>query len=197
MAKLSAPLLSLRASASVGKAITFFTWKGINVARQYVVPANPRSDDQLTQRQNLEDAVTEWHAAAYTAGDKTAWNRFAGTLAKTMSGFNAMVQAWVNEKILANVWYRIMGVSCYYEGANALNIRCESDNAAPLPICYYGVSKTNLANQVTGIWQPSGFFAFSLVGLTADTLYYYTIKRGVSGSNYGRSGIYQQRTAAA
>lgn len=43
MARLTAPLLSLGASGTIGKAITFASWKGIPYARTRVVPANPNT----------------------------------------------------------------------------------------------------------------------------------------------------------
>lgn len=50
MAKLTAPLMSLAASGKIGDALVFFTWKGRNVARQWLKPANPQSTGQGDQR---------------------------------------------------------------------------------------------------------------------------------------------------
>lgn len=50
MARLTAPLLSLGASGTIGKAITFSNWKGIPYARTRVVPANPNSTAQQEVR---------------------------------------------------------------------------------------------------------------------------------------------------
>ena len=50
MAKLKAPLLSLGASGAIGRSIVFFPWKGLDCAREYVIPSNPKSTGQLTQR---------------------------------------------------------------------------------------------------------------------------------------------------
>ena len=46
MAKVTMPLMSLTASGKLGDAVVFFTWKGIAVVRQWIVPANPQSADQ-------------------------------------------------------------------------------------------------------------------------------------------------------
>lgn len=43
MARLTAPLLSLRASGAIGDAIVFASWKGIPYARTYVIPENPNT----------------------------------------------------------------------------------------------------------------------------------------------------------
>lgn len=50
MARLTAPLLSLSASGTIGKAITFATWKGIPYARTRVIPANPKTAAQQEVR---------------------------------------------------------------------------------------------------------------------------------------------------
>ena len=49
-AKVSGPLFSMTASGAIGKAMVFFGWKGLNVVRQFVTPANPMSADQGDQR---------------------------------------------------------------------------------------------------------------------------------------------------
>ena len=50
MAKVTGPLLSIGSSGQIGKSQVYANWKGINYARQHVVPANPRSTAQTTQR---------------------------------------------------------------------------------------------------------------------------------------------------
>lgn len=49
MAKVTGPLFSMSASGKLGNAIVHFGWKGLNVVRQYVIPANKMS---LTQGSN-------------------------------------------------------------------------------------------------------------------------------------------------
>lgn len=50
MAKVSGPLFSVEASGKFGSALVFFPWKGINVVRQLIKPANPRTGGQGDQR---------------------------------------------------------------------------------------------------------------------------------------------------
>lgn len=50
MAKVVAPLLSFGGSGQIGKSIVFGTWRGIDYARRYVIPANPKSTSQTFQR---------------------------------------------------------------------------------------------------------------------------------------------------
>lgn len=49
MAKVTGPLFSMSASGKLGNAIVHFGWKGLNVVRQWVIPANKMS---LTQGSN-------------------------------------------------------------------------------------------------------------------------------------------------
>lgn len=50
MAKVTMPLMSGSASGKIADAIVFFGWKGVNVVRGWVKPANPQSADQGDQR---------------------------------------------------------------------------------------------------------------------------------------------------
>jgi len=53
MAKTQGPLYSLSASGAIGKAMVFFGWKGNNVVRKWLKPANPKSANQGNQRTML------------------------------------------------------------------------------------------------------------------------------------------------
>lgn len=46
MAKVTGPLMSISASGKIADTLVFGSWKGRNVVRQYIVPANPQSDAQ-------------------------------------------------------------------------------------------------------------------------------------------------------
>jgi hypothetical protein len=46
MAKVTMPLMSVGASGKLADSIVFFGWKGINVVRQWLKPANPQSAGQ-------------------------------------------------------------------------------------------------------------------------------------------------------
>lgn len=50
MAKVKGPLLSMRASGTIGKNIVFAQWRGIPYTRQHVVPSNPRTAGQTLTR---------------------------------------------------------------------------------------------------------------------------------------------------
>jgi hypothetical protein len=53
MAKVTGPLMSVSASGKLADSIVFFGWKGINVVRQWLKPANPKSWEQGDRRQYI------------------------------------------------------------------------------------------------------------------------------------------------
>lgn len=195
MAKLKAPLLSLGASGAIGKSLVFFPWKGIDAVREYVVPANPRTAGQIAQRGYLEDAVDAWHDAPFTASDLTAWNRLAGIAAKIMSGFNRMCQEFIKEIIDGNAWERVR--NCTVDGvtANTFNVHIQKIGGGNAPTCRYGKSKTHFPDSQVLADEGGATWGAALAGLDADTLYYFTFDVGTRGTDWGRLGIYQQRTS--
>jgi len=50
MAKVTGPLFSMGASGKIADSMVFFPWKGLNIVRQWLKPANPQTVDQGDQR---------------------------------------------------------------------------------------------------------------------------------------------------
>jgi len=194
MAKLRAPLFSLGASQKLGDALVYFPWKGINAVREYVIPTNPRSAGQQTQRGHMEDGVDEWHGAAYTAPDATAWDRLAGVAESAMSGFNRFIREFINEAILGNTWTRVRNITFQNVGPNGFQVRCEKTSGVPSPRCLVGTSKTFFYYEDVMVDQGGNLWLVNIPNLTTKTLYYVYIYVGASGNNWGRTGIYQQKT---
>ena len=197
MAKLTAPLLSLAASGQIGKAMVIFGWKGIQVARQYVVPANPKTTLQQIQRNRLDAAVDEWQGAAYTATDQTAWNRFAGTLEKVMSGFNAMMRTHMAQAKLGNVWTRIYRGEFFDIEDDRFTVNIRKVSAGLAPNFRYGTSKTFMPNTKACADATGNVWWALITPLTPNTVYYGYFDVGASAATYGRTGIYQIKTVAA
>jgi hypothetical protein len=93
MAKTKAPFLSLGASGKLAGTLVASTWKGIKVMREYVVPANPNTAGQVTQRGYMTACVNAWKNYFTLAAMRTAWNLTALTSGMPMSGFNAFVSS--------------------------------------------------------------------------------------------------------
>ena len=89
MSKLTAPLLSFSASGQIAKTMVASTWKGIPYMRKYVVPANPNTAAQQTQRGYVTSVVSAWKNYFTAATGRAAWARWATFSSKTISGFNA------------------------------------------------------------------------------------------------------------
>jgi len=100
MARTTAPLLSLSASGKIADTLVASRWKGIPVMRHYVVPSNPNTTAQQTQRNAMSAVISAWRNFYSNANMRTAWNRLALLLADTMSGVNAFTRNAVKRIIL-------------------------------------------------------------------------------------------------
>lgn len=50
MAKSNAPLFGIDAAGALGNTVVYAKWRGVKYARRYVVPANPRTAEQMLTR---------------------------------------------------------------------------------------------------------------------------------------------------
>jgi hypothetical protein len=166
MAKLKGPLLSLSASGAIAKTIVYFNWKGLKVARQWVMPTNPNTDAQKTQRGYLRAAVAMIHtvmaqaAHPLTAVDKAAY----ASLASIESG----PRTWFNE--ISKVWLKTLDPEdgpVIYTGFEITDLHSDAfaciaylNEAKPTSLLagtfYFGTSKTALihsaaATPVSGV----------------------------------------------
>lgn len=87
MVKLTAPMMSLAASGTIGKAATFSRWKGRAYARERVVPANPQSALQVSMRSMLKFLAQDWVNVGATP--QASWAELAA--AGQYSPFNAFI----------------------------------------------------------------------------------------------------------
>lgn len=92
MAKVTGPLFSLDARNSVGKAITYSYWRGINYVRSRVVPHNPQSADQTAIRNLITDASVLWksESSPIDSAFKAAYDTAAS--GQPYSGFNLFIK---------------------------------------------------------------------------------------------------------
>lgn len=89
MARVSGPLMSMEASGTYGKTLTFGKWKGRPYVRERVDPSNPKTASQTGVRVMMKFLARAW--AALTAGNKTTWDALAAS--RSISAFNAYVSA--------------------------------------------------------------------------------------------------------
>lgn len=87
MAKVNAPLLSFGARGQIGNSIVFGAWRGVNYARQKVIPANPRTTAQQELRGVFRVMSQLWTLAPIQWKD--LWNAFAS--GRPFTGRNAFM----------------------------------------------------------------------------------------------------------
>jgi len=199
VAKLNAPLFSFGASGAIGKAIVYFPWKGLNVVRQYVVPSNPKSDDQIIQRDYLKAAVALIHEAqalaadALDAADQTAYALYGSTFPTPRTWFNTIVKYILDCRVAGK--------------AGAILCNGTVVNTTPLELTftaktviaystegklYWGVSKTNMPHSVSADVAAGAISA--VASPTVKDIKYYLQWRPDAGTPIDgtRSGIYHK-----
>lgn len=194
MAKPKAPLFGFGASGQLGKAIVYGSWKGIDVAREYVVPANPNTTGQSTQRGYMTSAVAEWHDATnvLSALDKAAWNRYAGVQHPARSGFNAFCKSQIDAKIADGAAFEHM--FGFVQGAlthNAFVADIDDSAGGVLTVTLHlGNSKTFFPTTASDV-QVGGLTSFAAfdTGFAAGTTVYFYFDVP-HAATYKRSGLY-------
>ena len=194
---LTAPLFSFGARGALAKALVYFPWKGLDAVRSYVVPANPQTSAQTTQRGYMTSAVALWHTLSFLAIDISAWNRLANLSARARSGFNRFVEEFINEIIDGNVWEDLSDVVITPVSATAFTVNVTKASTGNVPSLRYGTSPTNMPNTIAMTDLTGDDYDADLTSLNANTLYYFTIDVGSQGTDWGRLGVYTYRTPAS
>lgn len=205
MAKVKAPLFGLGASGKLGGALVYFSWKGINVVREYVVPTNPDTDLQKIQRAFLRAVVATIHRAqardAYplVLADTVAYAAKAQALGLTMTWFNMACKLWLDTKRDANIPAIYSSGELLDTDEDDFRPRIWLNEEVATSIVkahfYLGVSRTALihskvATMVEGISASLGAGA-GFDGLTAGDKYYWQFRPDDDDDCYGaESGIY-------
>jgi hypothetical protein len=198
MAKLRAPLFSFGASGKLAKSLVYFGWKGLNVVRSYVIPANPNSTAQQTQRGYLIAAVAFIHSCLAQATDplasldKSAYSLLGSLEPTPRTWFNTICRQWMKQKVdslIPIVWTG--GILTPGNGKVTIELH-NQDSASSLTnaTLYYGTSKSSLLS--TAVLVLGDLYAGKEIsGLTNGTAYYFqvrpTLPVGFLGSD---SGIY-------
>ncbi len=194
MAKPRAPLFGFGASGQLGKALVYGSWKGIDVAREYVVPANPNTAAQSTQRGYMTYAVGQWHDATnvLTATDKAAWNRMAGIQRPARSGFNEFCKRIIDEQVAGGTPGHFFGITNIVLTHDAFKADIDDSLNGTLTVTlsvgntksFFSASSTDA--QVGGL---TSFTAFDTGFAAGETVYYY-FEAGLVGTSHKTSGLY-------
>lgn len=160
MAKLNAPLFSFGASGKLAKSLVFFGWKGLDVVRSWVIPSNPKSSGQTTQRGYLSAAVAKIHACQALSShpldedDQTAYALLGSTRATPRTWFNEVVRLWCDCKVASDIPIVYTDGRAVDSTANSVNlgvmINEETGSQLAAGKFYCGKTKTSLIHQYTG-----------------------------------------------
>jgi hypothetical protein len=201
MAKLKAPLMSFSASGKLADSMVFFPWKGINVVRQYVIPANPKAAGQVTQRGYLTAVVSAIHAAQVLAAhpldatDIAALAALASCEASPRTWFNTLCKQWIDQKVDGKLPAILRGGTTSSQ-PDGLNVTLHGDRIEDGTInagtFFYGTSKTALINSIAAIFDQSPTVArASITGLTTGVKYFWQFRAtATTAYNANESGIY-------
>ena len=190
--------MSLGASGALGNALVFFDWKGLDVVREYVIPANPKTDAQNTHRAILTAAVAAIHATEAHAAkpllpiDKAAYALLGSCEPTPRTWFNQIVGDWI--VAVRNAEKRQIHVQGTFSDPAPGQITITTYNhqeASQAGFFFCGTSKTALTKKVAanGVANVhTGVFT----GLTSRTKYYFQFRpTKVTDDRYvQRSGIY-------
>lgn len=88
MAKVKAPILSMDARGQIGKSQVYASWRGIQYARQHVIPANPNTAAQQLTRNTL-DSLMEQYKRTSTLG-RAPWD--SATVGRPLTARNQVVK---------------------------------------------------------------------------------------------------------
>lgn len=196
MAKLKGPLFSLGAAGQLGKALVFFNWKGLNVVREFVIPANPKTTLQTTQRGYLTTAVAAVHAQQALAAhplvaiDVAAYALWASVVQAATTWFNQAVRCAVDQ-LIAGLTVRIWGGGGTVAAANQLTVSVWEINAVTTAgNFHYGTSRTALINTMASTTVVNRQTAV-IAGLTSGVKYFWQFRPTAPAGNVGaNSGIY-------
>lgn len=196
MAKLRAPLFSFGASGKIAEALVYFPWKGLNVVREYVIPANPRTAPQTEQRGHLTNMVGKVHAAQIsathplTAIDVSAYALWASVVQRATTWFNQAVRNGIDQ-LVKSLREAVFSGGVTTPGTDKLTVEVWAIGIAPTAgKFFYGTSKTALINSVAST-PVGGSNAAEISGLVTGVKYFWQFVPSLPGTILGtKSGIY-------
>lgn len=193
MAKVTNPLQSSEASGQIGKAMVHFRWKGIHAVRSYVVPANPKTEDQMIIRGYFSTCVDKWHDILMNAQDKLAWRRWAEVLRRPMTNMNAFISARMTELAKGRTWGDTWNMHDLVPAPSQFTFSMKAPELFALR-CEYGLSLTYRPNVQNGVWNGvSNEWDFTVTGLAENTNYFFRCYTAYEGK-YGYTGVYLTKT---
>lgn len=194
MAKVTGPLFSLSASGQIAKTLVFMKWKGIADVRKYVIPANPRTAGQITQRGFVTWAVAKWHTTPFNTIDVAAWNLYASISGVVMSGYNKFVKCCIARKLLLTAFSPIWAMVISPIAATSIGVTAAGTVGDTMKL-FWGLSPSSMTNEEV-VTNTNGVLTATLATLVANTTYYFYMC-DLTVPAAARTGIYKTKTIAA
>lgn len=205
MAKTRGPLFSLRATGALGKALVYFSWKGLNVVRTWVIPSNPRTTAQVAARSHITAAADLIHTALADATnplaevDMMAYSRWGNQEKTPRTWWNQACKNIIETRVLGNtevVWADYTETDLDPAAFDIILYQHEetgSDLAAAT--FFIGTSPTRLIHQQAATIIAGTSTRIAAVDLSAwmvsGTRYYFQIRANAADPCEGaQSGIY-------
>ena len=188
--------MSLGASGKLADALVYFPWKGLNVVREYVIPANPKTLAQTTQRGYLTEAVAKVHELQanathpLAAADISAYALWASVVKAATTWFNQACRNWIDQRV-AGKQGRIFSGGSTVPGTNSLKVTVfDMDANIKGGDFWYGTSKTALISK-KAVTPTDVRIETTITGLTTGVKYFWQF-RSTSPDAYDgtKSGIY-------
>lgn len=170
-------MLSIEASGVLGKRIISETRKKVKYIKGYAKPKNPQTELQQNNRNYIKLAVIEWGKEGYTELDKQAWNFYAKTKSRSMSGYNALVSFYILAMKNEELWTSLTNCSIQDITSSGckIYIDIEEDREG---IMYLGTSKFSMLKEYIGVFS-GGKYLFTITDLEANIKYYFYIKNTI------------------
>jgi len=205
MAKLKGPLFSLSADGAIAKTLVYFGWKGLKVVRQYVVPANPKTTAQTTQRGYLTEAVAKIHAAQAAAADPLdeadtiAYARWGSCFPTPRTWFNQICKNWIERRVAVKIPCLYANGTISDPTANSIDMVMtlyeKTGSTLAAGKFYFGDTPSSLIHAVVATVTPGASVALTASDcsafLTPGNRYYVQFKPDVADGCEGAfSGTY-------
>jgi hypothetical protein len=107
MAKVRGPLISLDSHGQLGKTIVFSKWKNIPYVRAYVIPKNPRTPQQVANRDRFRWVIQQYHIWAQPNAQlyRDGYNWIVNRKRLSMPGIAYFVSVYMTGTVETRVFY--------------------------------------------------------------------------------------------
>lgn len=165
MARLTGPLLSISAKKTIAKTVTYYRARGMDIARQRVDPAQPRTVNQVAQRTLFSAAVALVVSVIYAV--KAAW--------KTEATAAGRGETWLSRAVRATLATGYVGLTApgvlmaklqVFDPATGLSIQA---TLAPAVVSYVLLNAALEHFTGNAVWDGPATMFYKTAPLAAGT----------------------------